>query len=239
MELTVLGMNGPFPSAGGATSGYLVSAGETRVQLDLGSGTLAALTALTSPEHLTALLLSHWHYDHCSDVLPLIFRLEALAEEPLHVYAPVDENALVRKAVQGCAKMVLHDIAPGDKLTLGDMKVSVHSARHPVPAVMFRIEAEGKTLCYTGDTNTVEGLVDFARGAHLLLADGLFPAASWGEQKPHLSAALAAELARDAQAKRLVITHFNPTIDPVGLVAEARAIRSDVLRARRGDVYIL
>ena len=239
MELTVLGMNGPFPSAGGATSGYLVSTGETRVQLDLGSGTLAALTAVTAPERLTALLLSHWHYDHCSDVLPLIFRLEALAEEPLHIYAPADENALVRKAVQGCSKMVLHDIAPGDQLTLGEVAVTVHAARHPVPAVMFRLAAEGKTLCYTGDTNTVDDLVDFARGAHLLLADGLFPEKVWGEEKPHLSAALAAKLAQEAQVKRLVITHFNPTIDPVGLIAEARAFRPDVIRARRGDVYIL
>ena len=239
MELTVLGMNGPFPAPGGATSGYLVSAGETRVQLDLGSGTLAALTALTAPEHLTALVLSHWHYDHCSDVLPLIFRLEALAEEPLHVYGPADETSLVRQAVKGCAKMALHDIAPGDRITLGEVEVSVHAARHPVPAVMLRLTAEGKTLCYTGDTNTVEGLTDFARDAHLLLADGLFPEKVWGEGKPHLSAALAAQVAREAQVKRLVITHFNPTVDPVGLVAEARAIRPDVIRARRGDVYIL
>lgn len=239
MELTVLGMNGPFPSAGGATSGYLVSVGETRVQLDLGSGTLAALTAVTAPEHLTALVLSHWHYDHCSDVLPLIFRLEALAEEPLHVYGPVDENSLVRQAVKGCAKMVLHDITPGDQITLGEVKMSVHAARHPVPAVMLRLTAEDKILCYTGDTNTVDGLADFAQGAHLLLADGLFPEKAWGEAKPHLSAALAAKLAQEAQVKRLVITHLNPTVDPVGLIAEARALRPDVIRARRGDVYIL
>ena len=239
MELTVLGMNGPFPASGGATSGYLVSAGETRVQLDLGSGTLAALTALTAPEHLAALVLSHWHYDHCSDMLPLIFRLEALAEEPLHVYAPVDENSPVRQAVKGCAKMVLHDIAPGDVLTVGEVEIAVHAARHPVPAVMLRLTAEGKTICYTGDTNTVDGLVEFAQGAHLLLADGLFPEKVWSEEKPHLSAVLAARMAQEAQVKRLVITHFNPTIDPVGLIAEARAIRPDVLRARRGDVYIL
>lgn len=239
MELTVLGMNGPFPSAGGATSGYLVSAGETRVQLDLGSGTLAALTALTAPEKLGALVLSHWHFDHCSDVLPLIFRLEALAEEPLHVYGPVDENSLVRQAVKGCAKMVLHDLAPGNSVQLGDVTLTAWQARHPVPALMLRLTAEGKTLCYTGDTNTVEGLTDFANKADLLLADGLFPAAMWAEGKPHLSAVLAAELARDAQARRLVITHLNPLIDPVGLISEARAIRPDVLRARRGDVYIL
>lgn len=239
MELTVLGMNGPFPAPGGATSGYLLSAGETRIQLDLGSGTLASLTSLTAPEQLTALVLSHWHYDHCCDVLPLIFRLEALAEKPLHIYAPVDEQSPVRQAVQRCTKMVLHDIAPGDRLVLGEAEVTVHQARHPVPAVMLRVTVGGRTLCYTGDTNTVDGLTEFASGADLLLADGLFPEKVWGEGKPHLSAALAAKVAAEAGVKRLVITHFNPTIDPIGLMSEARAIRPDVLRARRGDVYIL
>lgn len=239
MELTVLGMNGPFPAPGGATSGYLLAEGETRVQLDLGSGTLARLTGLTAPETLTALVLSHWHYDHCSDVLPLIFRLEALAEQPLHVYAPVDEQSLVRRAVQGCAKMVLHDVAPGDSVKLGEVTLTAYQARHPVPALMYRMTSERRTLCYTGDTNTVDGLEDFARGADLLLADGLFPQAVWSEEKPHLSAVLAAKLAADARVKRLVITHLNPQIDPIGLISEARAIRPDVLRARSGDTYIL
>lgn len=36
MEVTVLGMNGPFPAAGGATSGYLVCGKTTRVAMDLG-----------------------------------------------------------------------------------------------------------------------------------------------------------------------------------------------------------
>ena len=46
MELTVLGMNGPFPAANGATSGYLMRGEKTRVAMDMGSGTLGRLTAL-------------------------------------------------------------------------------------------------------------------------------------------------------------------------------------------------
>jgi len=100
MELTVLGMNGPFPAANGATSGYLMRGEKTRVAMDMGSGTLGRLTALMPPEKLDALLLSHWHFDHCSDVLPLLFRLQACAAKPLDVYAPVDESSMVRKVVQ-------------------------------------------------------------------------------------------------------------------------------------------
>lgn len=240
MKLTVLGMNGPYPQAQGACSGYLVEAGEKRIQLDLGCGTLAALTALAAPEALTALVFSHWHFDHCSDALPLIYRLaDQAGERVLPVYGPVDDMSPVRAALKACPAVHLTDLAPGDTLDLAGVTLRAFAARHPVPALMLRLEAEGKTLCYTGDTNTVDGLTDFARGADLLLADGLFPEAMWAEGKPHLAAAMTAALARDAGAKRLVVTHLNPAIDPETLLREARAIRPDAQLARRGAVYTL
>ena len=237
MRLTILGMNGPYPAPGGATSGYLLAAGESRIVLDMGCGTLSRLTALTPPEELTALLLSHWHFDHSSDVLLLIYRLAACAKAPLHVYAPVDETSPVRKIVQGCTELVLHDIAPGDAFQVGDAQVTAFAARHPVPAVMYRVQAEGKTFCYTGDTNTVEGFVDFAKGADFLLADGPFPESAWAEGKPHLSASHVAQLAKEADVRRFVITHLNPAIDPATLLKEARSVRLDAALAAIGDAY--
>lgn len=238
MKLTVLGMNGPYPQAQGACSGYLVEAEEARIQLDLGCGTLAALTALYAPESLTALVFSHWHFDHCSDALPLIYRLaDQSGGRVLPVYGPLDPLSPVRAALQACPAVRLVDLAPGDAISLSGVTIRAYAARHPVPALMLRLESAGRTLCYTGDTNTVDGLADFARGADLLLADGLFPTSLWAEGKPHLSAAHAAALARDAHAQRLVITHLNPAIDPALLLREARAIRPDAQLARPGAVY--
>lgn len=237
MRLTILGMNGPFPAPGGATSGYFLAAGESRIALDMGSGVLSRLTALTPPEELTAVLLSHWHFDHSADVLPLIYRLAACAKAPLHIYAPLDTDSPVRKIVQGCSELVLHDVAPGETFQVGDMQVTAFAARHPVPAVMYRIQAEGKIFCYTGDTNTVEGLTNFAKGADFLLADGPFTEAAWAEGKPHMSAAHVAQLAKDADVRRFVITHLNPAIDPETLLREARAIRIDALLVKPGDAY--
>lgn len=239
MRLTILGVNGPFPVPGGATSGYLLTAGQTVLSLDLGCGTLARLTALTPPEELSALLLSHWHYDHCSDVLPLLYRLEACAEQPLHIYAPVDEASPVRKAVQACKAVVLHDIRPGDEFTVGDVTIRTFAARHPVPALMYRIRHDQTVFCYTGDTNLVEGLTDFADRADFLLADGLFTESTWQAEKPHLAAAHVAQLAADASVRRFLITHLSPAIDPDTLLREARAIRSDAALAAIGDTYTI
>lgn len=236
MKLTCLGVNGPFPATDGATSGYLVTHADTRLQLDMGSGTLAALCRYTAPEQLTAVLLSHWHYDHCSDVLPLVYRMESLMAQgvaPLEVYAPLDKRALVREALLASPAFRVHDVKPGDCLQLGDVQVQVGLARHPVPAVMYRLTAAGRSLCYTGDTNEVAGLTEFARGCDLLLADGLLPENAWAEGKPHLSAVRAAQLAKDAGAGRVIITHLNPAIDPVGLLAETRTLRPDAVLAER------
>lgn len=240
MKLICLGVNGPYPAVDGATSGYLVYHNDTRLQMDMGSGTLSALCRYTAPEQLTAVLLSHWHYDHCSDVLPLIYRMESLVAqgaEPLDVYAPLDKRALAREALLASPAFRVYGVKTGDCLQLGDIQVQVGAARHPVPAVMYRMTAAGRSLCYTGDTNEVAGLVDFAQGCDLLLADGLFPEAAWAEGKPHLSAARAAQLAKEAGAGRVVITHLNPAIDPVGLLAEARAVRPDAVLAERFATY--
>lgn len=240
MKLHVLGVNGPFPQSGGATSGYLLEAEDrTLIQLDLGSGVLSRLTALTAPEGLTALLLSHWHFDHAADLPVLMYRLEALgfgSGKQLPVYAPADGSSALRKTVSAAGCFRLTDIAPGDTLFLGSCTVHVGEARHPVPAVGFRVESGGRVFGYTGDTNTLPSLVSFWRGANLLLADGLFPEENWTEQKPHLSAALAASLASEAGVERLVLTHLNPFFPPEILLREARPHHPDVALAAPGQI---
>ena len=80
MKLHILGVNGPFPESNGATSGYLLEAEDTLLQFDLGSGVLARLTALMPPESLSALFLTHWHFDHTADLTVLLYRLEAMGQ---------------------------------------------------------------------------------------------------------------------------------------------------------------
>ena len=236
MKLTVLGCNGPFPGPGGATSGYLVTSGGDAVCLDLGSGCLGALTALRAPETLTGLVFSHWHHDHCADALPLLYRLQA-RNAVLDVWGPADPNSPVFWTVTGDEHVRFHPLRPGDMEVLGSLTLICAEARHPVPALMLKLRGEGRTLCYTGDTNTVDGLEAFTAGADLLLADGLFPARLWGEGKPHLSAEKCAVLARAGGAGRLVITHLNPDLDAAELMREARAVYPEAELASPGAAW--
>ena len=233
MRLHILGVNGPYPESHGATSGYLLEAGDDLIQFDMGCGVLSELTALTPPELISAICVSHWHFDHTSDLLPMIYRLEAAGKQ-VPVYGPVDEHSAIRKIVDAAGCFDLHNVAAGDRFAIGKTAITVCPARHPVPAVGFRAEQEGRIFGFTGDTNTLEALNGCYRGCHLLLADGLFPEADWTEEKPHLSAILAARLGQEAGAEKLVITHLNPSYPSALLLKEARTAYHDPVLAAPG-----
>ena len=238
MKLRLLGVNGPFPESRGATSGYLLEAGENLFQFDLGSGVLGLLTAYTAPESLTALFLSHWHFDHAADVPVLMYRLQA-ASQTLRVYGPADPESPLYRLVCTVPCFEFREVSAGEDLSFGGAAVHVTAARHPVPAVGYTVSCEGKKFGYTGDTNTLPSLARDYQGCDLLLADGLFPRASWAEEKPHLSAELAARLAAEASVGTLVVTHLNPFFPRRVLLAEARAVHQKTVLAEAGAAFDL
>ena len=77
MQLTILGNSGPYPAPGGACSGYLLSQGDTHVLLDCGLGVLARLQEHISLGALSALVLTHLHFDHVSDAFDLAIAMPA------------------------------------------------------------------------------------------------------------------------------------------------------------------
>ena len=61
MRLHVLGCHGPYPCAGGATSGYLVERDGKALLMDCGSGVMGRLMEKWDPAALSCVLLSHLH----------------------------------------------------------------------------------------------------------------------------------------------------------------------------------
>lgn len=221
MFLTILGNNGPFPAADGACSGYLLESdsARTRLLLDLGTGSLSRLMGLLSPARLTGVVVSHLHFDHMSDLLPMQYALQfSDRERPLPVFAPRTPERV--RALLECPWYDLFDHAD---ITLEEMRLSFIPATHPVEGSCVRVECDGASMVFTGDTNVNPALELFADGCDLLLADAGLPSADWNERKPHLSAALCGQIARDARAGALLLTHLNPACDPQTLIEEARA----------------
>lgn len=237
MILKILGNNGPYPAPGGACSGYMLSSdsGNTRVLIDCGSGVLNRLLAEDVLDSLDAVLLSHLHYDHMSDMLPLQYAIQLNPRtKPLPVYLP-DGPERVRALLE-CPYF---DLWPAKDVTIGEMRVSFSPVRHSVPTNAICVECDGGRFVFTGDTNQDPLLELFCEGASLILADSGLTQAQYRITAPHMSASLCGQLARNARAKRLLLTHLSPKNDPQTLLEEARSEFPDVALAELGEVYYI
>ena len=79
MKLTVLGKYGPYAPIGGCTSGYYIEGNGFSVAFEMGAGVFSRLQSVCRPEKLSALIISHLHFDHISDLGVMNYYLEALA----------------------------------------------------------------------------------------------------------------------------------------------------------------
>ena len=244
MKLTVLGCYGPYPTAGGACSGYLLEEEGCFILLDCGNGTLSRLQAHISFKALEAALISHLHSDHMADLLimryglePALARGERLVSLPL--YAPPAPAAEFERLPYKNAYRLM-PIEEGQKLEIGPFSITFQKTVHILPCLAMRLETARGVLVYSGDTEIHPGLADFARGADLFLCEANYQNEDMGDNPPnHLSAAQAARIAFQAGVKRLMLTHFHPERDPAVSLRQAREFFPDAEAAREGASYLI
>ncbi|GAA2805615.1 MBL fold metallo-hydrolase [Saccharopolyspora taberi] len=238
MRLTVLGCRAGMPADGQASSGYLLETGTSRLLLDCGPGIATALSSVTRPAGLDGIVISHFHSDHCYDLLPIGksllsgfahepgARADKLAETgftpvPLFVprgsgdlfarwagLFPVRTFPLLDKAFE--VAFDVHEYEPGDSCSVGDIGLTMHEMRHAIPNCGIRVESAAATFAYTGDTGMTPALFDLAADVDVLLAEATLSAPDTGDHG-HLSGFDAGVVAAKAGAGRLVLTHFTST----------------------------
>ncbi|GAB3585743.1 MBL fold metallo-hydrolase [Calidifontibacter terrae] len=244
MRLTILGCSGSFAGPDSPASSYLLQAdhqGRTwNLVLDMGPGSLGELQRHVDLADIDAIVISHLHPDHCLDLTGLfVVTKYHPTRGPLPaipVYGPQDTGARMSRA-NGVTLSEASDphgmdtefnfrtIVSQRSFQVGPFTVTPHRVNHPVEAYGFRVEADGKLLVYTGDTDSTPALSPLMTGADLLLADSAFCDIRDEVRDIHLTGSRAAQAALDAGGvRRLMLTHIPSWNDRESCRAQAAAV---------------
>lgn len=256
MKITLLGTGSPIPDPQRAGAATLVQGDGTTVLADCGRGVLMRLAAAgVLPPMLDALLVTHLHSDHITDLNDVITTQWVMsgAPAPLRVYGPHGTRHVVDATLDALAHDVEYRLAhhadltwrpvvevtevePGDTFTAGSARVRVAATDHrPVePSVAYRVEQDGRSVVLGGDGVPCATLDEVCAGADayvqtVLRADVVrnVPNARFQDILDyHSSVEDAARTAARAGVGALVLTHYIPAL-PAGSEDEWRALAAE------------
>lgn len=243
-ELTVLGAGTILPRDRQGPAGYALRSVDRAgyLLLDCGPGSIRMLggTGLRL-EDLEAVVLSHFHPDHCLDLFALAFALRSPSlrrarSRRLKLVGPVGLQALLERgaalggergwtAFEDAEVVEVDPALHGGTVDAAGFQLRHWPTWHTPQAVCWRAQdAAGASCAYSGDSGPEGELVACARGVDLFVCECSFAEDQAVEH--HLTPRLAAEVARAAGARELLLTHVYPDLDP-GVAAQEAARHYD------------
>jgi ribonuclease BN (tRNA processing enzyme) len=241
LRLTVLGCGTAQVRPETPASGVLVQGGESNLLVDCGPGVAAQLARVLDVPALSAVVVTHLHYDHYLDIVGLRYLLPwpGLETGRPRVYLPPDglqrlaalEVAISERPGFFADAMDIAEFDPDGELRVGDLRLTFVRADHYVPAWSTIIDAaDGSRIVYAGDTGPTERLVETARAADLLVLEAtLATPAEDDHVRGHLTADEAVDIVQRSDAARGVLVHYpwarSSAIDLVCAPTAGRVVR--------------
>lgn len=227
MKITFLGKYGGYPGKDSPTSSFLLESAGFHLLVDCGSGVLSKVQSYVDLKDLDACILSHYHHDHIADVGCLQYAM--LVEnklgkriEPFPIYGHKRDSKF---------DDLTHDvytegreISVGKSISIGPFNLSFCETIHPVYCLAMKIQADGKSILYTADTEWKDDLISFAKNADVLISEASIYKEQFGVVKGHLTGEEAGILANQAEVKQLFLTHLPQYGEQEKLVEEAKNV---------------
>lgn len=240
--IEVLGSGGPLADDARASSAYIVwRDGEAKVLVDAGGGAFLRFAESGAKfETLDAVLISHFHADHVSDLpavlksgsfskraktmtiagpagaayfpglgdfLRALFDKDAGAFRYLSQYLTGDGGAPALRQ----AEIAIDSEQFSSVFSDGDFLIDAVAVNHgDVPALAFRISAEGKEVVFAGDQSVLSDAFDAAlegSAPDLIIAHHAISEAPGQPRGLHRAPSAIGEMAASAGAKQLVLSH--------------------------------
>jgi ribonuclease BN (tRNA processing enzyme) len=221
MQLRFVGSGDAFGSGGRYNTCFHVTGASVNFLIDCGASSLPALKRLDIIRNdIELILITHFHGDHFAG-LPF-FLLDAQfarRTRPLVVAGPQGietrltqlMEALFEHSSKTKQRFDLSVVAlnPEECRSFGAVTVTPYPVVHGEsggPFLAYRIEAEGRVITYSADTEWTETLIPAARNADLFIAE----AYTYDKiVKNHLSLKTLEARLPEINARRLILTHMS------------------------------
>jgi ribonuclease BN (tRNA processing enzyme) len=240
MKLVILGSGTSFPHARRAAAGYWLQTESGNILLDISADVPHRMAEEELDwANLDAIWISHFHLDHLGGLAPFLFATRSATQtqqrrKPLSIYGPVGLKKILQVIDQANNYRLLEqpfpvqliEVEPESEFELlPELQGRTFSTPHTNESLAIRLKDKSDcVLVYTSDTGYNEELVEFAKGANLILME-----CSFHKNKPiqtHLELAEAMQLARICEPQTLVLSHLYSEWDGIDLAAEAQKLWS-------------
>ncbi len=223
VRIIITGSGTAVPSNERYSSGVFVENSGIRSMIDFGYGTLHHLLKLNLTYHdIDRIFFTHNHPDHMCDLVPFLFAtryeadprtsdLEIVGAPGFGAYFDTLMQAYKRWLVPTTYKL---QVTEQDEETreYGGLTVTSKKVEHVVLSRGYRFkDTGGKTLVVSGDTDYCEGMIDLGKEADLMILECSVPDSM--KVQGHLTPTECGKLAREANCKKLCLTHFYPVCD--------------------------
>ena len=242
MRLTIIGSGDAFGSGGRFNTCFLLEVAGRTVLIDFGASSPVALKARNiNSNAIDGLLLSHLHGDHFGG-LPFFLldaQFHSRRDRPFTIAGPPGTRDRVNAAMEvffpGSSKnawrfpLEIAEIAPGVPDEFLGLAVRTAEVIHNsgAPSTALRLTDGRKVLAYSGDTQWTDALVPIADGADLLIIECY----DYDRDLPgHMNFAKLKEKRAGLRARRIMVTHMNPTM----LARQDEALAEGLLVASDG-----
>ena len=224
MRLTIIGCSDAFGSGGRFNTCFMVEGSTSKILLDCGASSPVALKLRNVDFNtIDGIVLTHLHGDHFGAIpfLMLESQFHLQRTKPLSIFGPPGTRERLTAAMEVFFPLSsendwrfrfhVGEIAPGvpDKVLGFEVRTVEVIHQSGAPSTAVRLSQAGKSIAYSGDTEWTDALIPIADGADLFIMECY----DYSRDLPgHTSFATLKAKRSLLKAKRIMVTHMNPTM---------------------------
>ena len=233
MNFTILGSGTAAPTPDRNMASYLLEVGNDKILFDSGPGTIRQLLKLKiNLLDINNIFYTHLHNDHINDLPGIIWsnNYGILRKKPLNLYGPKGFKKycgiLLKKILNPGKlnfKINVKEMWNGSKIKIPSKnKIIIESvkSKHTGSSVSYRIENNGKSIVYSGDTDYSNEIIKISKNADVLILECSFPDNK--KVKGHLTPSFCGKIATKANIEKLILTNFYPECDKIDVIKECK-----------------